>query len=213
MKTAIPFVIALLFVQSSFAQNIDQQYKNMPDRLNPTLSKENRLELIEYYKVRQSDSIQNRFGNTARILVRDTLLQYLKIQNTPNSTFEMLMLQKSETSTITGIIRTVCGPICHSSIRFYDDNWNPSNVQFKMPKTIEWLNKDSLASSTLDKKWVEEVLKDNFISLSYLPEKKQIIAQNNILLFLSEADRKVIEPLLYKKNISYRWVDKNWVKE
>lgn len=212
-KTILLIIVTLgLHLQAS-SQGIDKLYINMPDALNPTLSKQNRLELIEYYKVRQNDSILNRFGNQVHILERDTIQQRLVIQNTPNSTFEMMVIKKSETSSLIGIIRTVCAPVCSSSIRFYNSKWNLSSIQFKTPKASEWLNKDSLAVSTLDKKWVESILNDSFISLSFSTENHEIIAQNNILDFLSDMDKKAIAPLLINKSFSYKLVEKTWVKK
>lgn len=216
MKTLQQKTLLILFIWGIqlqvFSQGIDSIYINMPDALNPTLSKKNRMELIEYYKVRQNDSITNRFGNQVRIVARDTIQQRLVIQNTPNSTFEMMLIKKSETAYLIGIIRTVCAPVCSSSIRFYNSNWNMSNIQFKIPKATEWINKDSLAESTLDKKWVESILNDSFISLSFSADKHEIIAQNNILDFLSDIDRKAIAPLLINKSFSYKLVEKSWVK-
>jgi hypothetical protein len=198
--------------QTAFSQTIDAYYINMPDALNPTLSKQNRLELIEYFKAGKGDSITNRFGNQARIICRDTLQQRLVIQNTANSTFEMMVIKSSETSNLIGLIRTICGPVCNSAIGFYNTNWNAISLQFKTPKASEWLNTDSLAVSSVDKKWVENTINDSFISLSFSSEKQEIEAQNNILDFLSDADRKVIAPLLINNRFSYRLTEKNWVK-
>lgn len=212
-QITILILLWLCLQQSASSQIIDTYYINMPDALNPTLSKQNRMELMEYFKARKGDSITNRYGNQARIVCRDTLQQRLVIQNTANSTFEMMVIKKSETSTIIGFIRTICGPICSSAIRFYDTNWNPIPLQFKMPKTSEWLNTDSLTVSSLDKKWVENTINNSFITLSFSSEKQKIEAQNNILDFLSDADRKVIAPLLINKRFSYRLTEKNWVKD
>lgn len=209
-------LLILLFAGTqlqTFSQGIDSLYINMPDALNPTVSKQNRMELIEYYKVRQNDSITNRFGNQVRIVARDTIQQRLVVQNTPISTFEMMVIKRSETAQLIGIIRTVCTPVCSSSIRFYDANWNLSTLQFKMPKAAEWINADSLAASTLDKKWVGSILNDSFISLSFSAEKHEIIAQNNILDFLSDLDKKAIAPLLINKRLSYKLLEKAWVKK
>ena len=48
-------VICFLIVcfQGIMSQSIEKLYVNMPDFLNPTLSKQNRLELLEYHKAGQ----------------------------------------------------------------------------------------------------------------------------------------------------------------
>jgi len=195
------------------AQNIGNYYVNMPDRLNPTLSKQNRLELLEYYKAGQTDSITNRYGNHVRLLSVDTLNQMLVVKNTPISTFEMKVFKLNNESLAIGIIRTACGTICQSSIEFYDTAWNQVPLKFTMPKAIDWVNKDSLAAKNVDRQWVENVLENSFISLSFVADAKQIKVKNNSQEFMSAADRKIISPILKEKTLFYELEGQIWLRK
>ncbi len=188
-------------IQCLSSQNIENLYVNMPDGLNPTLTRQNRLELLEYYKAKQNDTIVNRFENPVNLLFFDSIQQCLVVQNTPVSTFEMKLFNlKAGTLTI-GIIHTVCGPICQSNIEFFDTAWKPINLKFRMPKAIEWLDKSKLKTTDVDIDWVKNVLETSFISLSFSRTDSAILAKNNTPEYLTETDLKKIKPLLNDKPI------------
>jgi len=194
----------LLFVSaSSMAQTIEKLYINMPDILNPTLSKQNRMELLEYHKAGQGDSIANLFKHQAYLLKFDTLNQHLSVKNTPTSTFEMKILNQADSTVIIGIIRTVCAPVCMSTIEFYDTAWNSIPVRFNMPTAIEWVDMNKIPAEKMDLQWVRSLMGISFVSLSFSDKDQSILAKNNTLDFISDVDRKVIAPYVSDKSISF----------
>ena len=199
--------------QTLTAQTIEKYYVNMPDVLNPTLSKQNRLELLEYHKAGQGDSIVNRLGNKAYLLSFDTINQRLVVRNTASSSFEMKILILNDSTQTIGIIRTVCGPICQSTVEFYDTVWNLIPIQFNMPKAIDWVDNGAFTTENVDRNWVENSLENSFISLSFDSKNQFIIAKNNSLEFLSEADRKLISPLVVDKKLLFRLEGLKWIFE
>jgi hypothetical protein len=206
-----------LFLLSSinlFSENLERYFINMPDKLNPTMTRKNRLELLEYHKAGKGDSIQNRFENNAYLETFDTLNNLIVVKNTASSTFEMKVMDISNGKPVVGIISTVCAPICQSSVEFYDTAWNKIAMQFNMPKAIQWIDNDKLANAVeLDKFWVNKILENSFISLQFDAENQWIIATNNSILFLSDNDRKVIAPLLNTKPIIFELKARTWVQK
>ena len=204
-------ILCLLFISvGSMAQTIEKWYVNMPDFLNPTLSKQNRLELLEYHKAGQGDSIANIFKHQAYLLKFDTLNQHITVKNTPTSTFEMKILNQADSTAIIGIIRTVCAPLCMSTIEFYDTAWNLIPVQFNMPTAIEWVDINKIPTEKIDLQWVKNLMGVSFVSLSFSDKDQTIQAKNNTLDFLSEVDRKVIAPYVSDKNLSFKLKDRTW---
>ena len=195
------------------AQNIEKLYVGMPDALNPTLSKQNRLELIEYYKSGHGDSIANRFGKSAHLQTLDSLSSFVQVKNTPSSTFTMKVLRLDDNRPVLGIIRTVCAPVCQSVIEFYDTTWKSIPLQFVIPKAIEWVNKIKVDSADLDLRWVESVLQNSFVSLSFDSVKRVIVAKNNSVDFMSDEDRKLIAPLLVDKPIRFELLNNIWQRK
>jgi len=195
------------------AQKVDKFYVNMPDDLHPTLSKQNRLELIEYHKAGKGDSIANRFENMAYLVSIDTVSNHLIVKNTASTTFEMKTITLNNNVPAIGIIRTVCGSICQSSVEFYDTAWHLLPIQFTMPKAIKWVNEEIYSTSTLDKVWINNILQTSFISLNFDKTKPIIVAKNNSLDFLCETDRDIISPLINNKLLTFKLVGLNWVQE
>ena len=202
---------SFVFLHGMYAQTVDKFYVNMPDGLNPILSKQNRMEMLEYHKAKSVDSIANRFGNMAHLISLDTLNNHLVVKNTENSTFEMKVIGTKDSVKIIGVIRTVCGPICQSSIAFYDTAWNQIPQQFEMPKAVDWLDAEKISMATVDKAWISNALAVNFISLSFNAVEQKIIAKNNSLDFLAEIDRKIITAFVIDKTLVFKLVDKVWV--
>jgi hypothetical protein len=206
--------LLILAGQGVFAQSIEKCYLGIPDVLCSVLPRKARLELLEYYKARQGDSIQNRFGNQSYLQVFDTLNNRIVIRNTQSITFEMKLLKSEDGMPLVGVINSVCSPICHSSIAFYDTAWNKISLQFTMPKAVQWIDGNKLAESPdLDKAWVSNVLETSFVSLQFDSAGQRIIATNNTAEFLGEADRKVIQPLLNKQPVVFELKGRLWVKK
>lgn len=199
--------------QALLSQTIEEWYINMPDILNVTLSRQNRLELLEYHKAHQSDSVANRFGNQAHLMSLDSLNQRIVVRNTASSTFEMKILNLEDSTKIIGIIRTVCAPVCLSTIEFYDMAWNVIPLQFTMPKAIKWMDEKSIPTNKIDLQWVCNVMDVSFISLSFSVQGQSLVARNNTLDFLSERDRKLLSPYVVKKTISFSLKNRIWVQE
>jgi len=101
-----------LIGQLSYSQTIENLYVNMPDFLNPTLSKQNRFELLEYHKAHLSDSTTNRFENQTSLVLMDTVNEHIVVKNTAVSSFDMKLLTLEDSTLVIGIIRTVCAPVC-----------------------------------------------------------------------------------------------------
>jgi len=209
------FVLCCLFLfgQGVMSQTVEKLYVGMPDVLNPSLTKQNRLELLEYHKAGQGDSVVNRFGNQSLLLNLDTLNQHILVKNTPTSTFEMKILTLEDSTKIIGIIRTVCAPVCLSSVEFYDSAWNTIPVQFDMPKAIEWLDVKGIPSDKIDIQWARNLMGVGFISLQFSDKSQLILAKNNTLDFLSDEDRKVIAPYVSDKTILFGLKDKVWQRK
>ena len=204
-------LMCLLFISvSTMAQTVEKWYVNMPDILNPTLSKQNRMELLEYHKAGQGDSIANIFKNQVYLLKFDTLNQQILVKNTPSSTFEMKILNLPDNSSIIGIIRTVCAPVCMSTIEFYDSAWNSIPVRFTMPAAIEWVDLNKIPAEKIDLQWVRSLMGISFVSLHFSDKDQSVLAKNNTLDYISDEDRKVIAPYVSDKNITFKLKDRTW---
>ena len=211
-KNNLLIIICLIIAQSLFSQTIEDCYVDMPDILNPTLSRQNRLELVGYHKAKQSDSVVNRFGNQAYLVSLDSLGKRIVVKNSSSSRFEMKVLLLDENVKVISIIRTICAPVCLSSVEFYDTAWNAIPVQFTMPKAIDWVNESALPKDQVDVQWIKNNLDIGFVSLTFTNQGQMIQATNNTLDFFSEADRKLISPFMNNSPILFKLSGRVWVR-
>ena len=208
-------VICFLIVcfQGLKSQSIEKLYVNMPDFLNPTLSKQNRLELLEYHKAGQGDSIANRFDHKACLMLFDSLQCHIVVQNTKSSSFEMKILYAEDSTALIAIIRTVCAPVCMSTIECYDTAWNLIPLRFIMPKAIEWIDLTAIPSGKTDIQWVKNLMDISFISLSFDDKNQTLVAKNNTIDFISAEDRKTIAPYVVDKTIAFVYKERIWQRK
>ena len=198
--------ILLIFLSSiTYALNVENCFSTMPNALLPVLTQQQRIELLEYYKAELGDSIENRFGNQSCIQFFDTTTQHLKVQTTESSTFELFILQPDTlTQPIIGIIRTICAPICHSSVAFYDSAWHTIPTPFDIPKAAEWINASALTENEDAKSLIQPFLSINFISLQFDAKNSTLVAFNNNLDFLTTEERKQVQPFIKQEAIHKR---------
>lgn len=212
-KTSLYLLTIILFLGSSVsAQYIEEVYKSMPDKYNPLLTQMQRFELLEYYKANQGDSVINKHGTKSFLLELDTVNHYLKVQNTEISqTALQLIPGKKEYSIM--MINTVCGNICRSYLRFFDENWEEKPINFTFPTAKSWLDTDKLSNESQEKQdYISNLLNVDFIEIELIPSENKMIVKNNSLDFLNKEDKKTIEPFLIKEPIVYHFTGKNWIR-
>ena len=206
MKKNNLIITLLLLSTTLFALDIENTFINMPNALLPVLKRQQRMELIEYYKADSAtDSITNVFGKESRISFFDKEKQHLKLQTTPSTTFELFIFQLDTTKlSVIGVIRTVCAPVCHSSVVFYDSEWRIVPTPFVIPKTTEWVDTDNLAKDENASVFVQPFLAVSFISLQFDAETATLAASNNNLDFLNKEEREKALPFVKQEAIKVK---------
>lgn len=72
-------------------QTIDKIFVQMPDSLMPYLTKNNKLDMIDFVKANMKSEVNNRLNGTSVMLTLDST--YLKIQMNPAVNIEMKLLK------------------------------------------------------------------------------------------------------------------------
>ena len=180
-------------------KNIGDYFVDMPLNLIPTLESSYRLELVENYRTSGKDTVQNMFGTSVKLLSLDTINQHINVKTTANSRFEMLLFRQNN-DTVIGIIYTVCAPVCSSYIHFYDSQWKKKAYSFPAYDITHWLK---AANSPEENKLVKDLVKADFIELSFNPKEQAVEVRNNSLEYLSEEENKMIENRVEEKVIYF----------
>ena len=204
-------ILYILFFLSApaFGQNVEKLFLEIPENLIPLLSKQNRFEMMEYYKANQQDSVKNKFGNYTKLELYDSINQHIVVSTTKNSQLEIKILNRSDSVKTIALINTILAPIQHSRISFYNSMWQKLSIDFLMPKATEWLKKDIFDKEDIDKIWISKLMDNSFVALNF--EGENIIAKNYALETMSVEEKKQILPFIEHKVLIFELNDNKWI--
>ncbi|MDD3038936.1 DUF3256 family protein [Bacteroides sp.] len=115
------FIIGVFSFTSIQAQEAKTLFINMPDSLNPILTKVNREDCIDFLENKMKAEVENRFGKKSEMT--DLSKDYIRIQMSPQTTWQMKLLALKDTTNVVCVITTACAPACDSNISFYTPAW------------------------------------------------------------------------------------------
>lgn len=126
MKKIVSLIILFSAMMPLSAQTMKDIISNMPDSITPLLTKNNRLNLIDYIEAGQKAVEKNRLAGESEMTHLTANRCVIKMTN--SSTFDFKLLQSPEPSI--GIITTLqSDKTLTSTIRYYSLDW-------KLTKTV-----------------------------------------------------------------------------
>lgn len=137
--TRLYFILSFfhLFILSSNAQTrIRDIYASTPDSIFPLLTKNNRLDQIDFRENNMQAVVKNKFDDHSELLVLND--KYLKLKLSEHCVVEMRLLSDSTFC----MVQTYNAPAPDSRIRFFDTNWNELHQTFERPSVDDFLSED-----------------------------------------------------------------------
>lgn len=209
MKKIILLCFLMASVISLHAQDAKSVFINMPDSLSPLLTKVNREDFADFLESKMKAVVKNRMEKMSEM--KEMTKDYLFLQTTSQSSFQLKLLQLNDTTKIICVVNTACAPVCDSRVLFYTPNWKeiPSKDYIEMPG-IEcfFLAPDSTQVETYN---------NARAPLNIYLLKADLSKDNNELTFtfttpeyLDGSEAKALEPFL-KKVLVYVWKDGRFV--
>ena len=119
--------VALWVVAPLRAQEAKTLFINMPDSLCPLLTKVNREDCIDFLESKMRAIVTNRFDQKTEMT--DLGKDYIRLQMTPQSTWQMKVLALNDSTSVVCTVATVCAPACDSDICFYTTDWQPLEAE------------------------------------------------------------------------------------
>ena len=137
-------VLFLLFLSVGCCQlsvvkaqpRIRDVYAEMPDSIFPLLTRNNRLDQIDFRENNMQGVVKNRFDDHSELLVLTD--RYLKLQLSERCLVEMRLLADSTVC----MVQTYSGPAPDSRVRRFDAAWNELPLGFELPSADDFLNDD-----------------------------------------------------------------------
>ena len=143
LKLKVLLLLMILPCMNTFAQstNMHTVFSNMKDEILPILTKNSRLDLIDYIDNNMQAKVRNRLdGFTTMETLTDN---YCRIKLAENSSMEIKLLKRENNDTIISIIRSAKIDAWDSYIKFYNLNWEElsSNDFFSLPAVETFIQK------------------------------------------------------------------------
>lgn len=156
------FILSMFNVQCSILNaqtRIRDIYAEAPDSIFPLLTKNNRLDQIDFRENNMKADVKNKFEDHSELLILSE--GYLKLQLSKHCIVEMRLLNDSTFC----MVQTYNAPASDSQIRLFDTSWN------ELPQTVERPSVDEFLS--------EDVDIDVRLALQALPLIKASLSENS----------------------------------
>ena len=175
----------------------------MPDSVMPLLTKNDRLDLIDFYEARMRAVVNNRFDGKSSL---DTLTEnFLRISYTPSADVTMRLLPVNDTTDILCMVTTAKAMVNDSRIAFFDAQWQPLNVApyLREPRIEDF--RSTVESDSARRAWNK--LDAFFRTYHLCAESTELKCTLTTPDYLSTDDRKEVLLYLRREPLTYRWIN------
>lgn len=126
-------LMALCCLGAAAETRIRDVFAETPDSIMPLLTKNNRLDMIDFRENNMQAVVRNRLEEPCELLVLTD--RYLQLRLSEHSTLEMRLLSDSTFC----MVQTVSGPARDSRVTLYDTAWHPLASQTQAPAVADFL--------------------------------------------------------------------------
>lgn len=216
MKQILYFILSIALAAPLQAQVVRKAFVNMPDSILPILTKVNRADCIDFLDSDMRALVKNRFDQQSEMtsLTED----YIAMQLSPQSRFEMKMLPITDSTHVICTIRTVCSKACDSQLQFFTHDWAPLDSKnfITLPSSTDFVPEKlpSQVADTLSTPWetlcaeadillMQASLSDTTSTLTFHYTTPQYMGKESANRFI---------PLLKTEAVSYTWQGGKFVR-
>lgn len=189
------------------AQNMSDIIKDMPDSIMPLLTKNDRLDFIDYLASNMKAEVTNRLGGKSEMTTISN--NYAHIRMTGNSEISFKLLP-TISDTIICMIHTYTSNGSDSKISFFNKKWEALTTEnyFEKPSTDKFISLPDTLTNTE---------KENLKNKVYIPFIKAENSKDNLELkltlttpkYMNTDDSKAIAPYI-KSEITMKWNGKRF---
>lgn len=186
------------------AQEMDAVFAAMPDTYMPQLESAWRKDLIDLYHSGKEAKLKNTMDGFSSL--QKLTDDYLLLQVTERSTVEMKLLPLVNETHVICMVTTVYGPVPDSRITFFTTEWKPlETAELFTPVSTDWYIKPDADTSSVAFVEAAARLDMDLRKYSLSPENQTLTAEYVTPQYLSETDRKAVEPFLKTEPKVYNW--------
>ena len=202
MKRFLPLIITLALGQALQAQKMRDVFAAMPDSVLGIMTKNNRLDCIDFIENDMEAKVRNRFDGFS--VLKALTVDYLDLQLTPNCRVEMKLLPAEDTLNYICVARTYSGPVT-----LYAPDWNvlPEEKWIPFPAYADfWETNDSVDKEEVSR--LQHLQDMRFVTASLQPDDMRL----TFVLQPGEVDKEEVERMKkVLRPVVYEWQGKRFV--
>ena len=173
MKRWIPLLMGLMAVQSLAAQKMRDVFATMPDSVLGLMTKNNRLDCIDFIENDMEAKVRNRFDGFT--VLKALTVDYLDLQLTKNCRVEMKLLPAGDSLNYICLSRTYSGPVPESVVELYTADWRemPGAEWIPRPAYADfWTEHDSVDAEEAER--LQRLQDMRFVQASLQPDDMRL---------------------------------------
>ena len=205
MKQILTILILWICTMSVSAQEMKTIFVNLPDSIEPLLTKVNKEDCVDFLDSGMKAVVKNRFDRSAELKVLTS--DYLQMQLSDVSTLELKLLPLKDSVRVICMVKTVCASACDSDIRFFDTKWNELDASDFLKYPVEdafYLPSDSLTDDVQELRAKSDIC---LMKASLSADDSSLTWEYTTPLTLHKDDREKLIPLLCKEPLIMQWVE------
>lgn len=201
-------LLFVTFIQVEAKTPMREWLTTMPDSVMPLLTKNNKLDFIDYYDAKMEAVVTNRLDGKSRM--SELTDDFLQISYTQSSNITMKLLPISDSTDVLCMITTIEGTVSDSRIAFFDAQWQPleTTLYFTEPCMEDF--RSTLQSDSTDGIW--DKMDIFFRTYSLEAENTELKCMLTTPDYLSTEDREKVIPCLRKEPLTYCWTNGKYLR-
>lgn len=198
------FLLSFVTFLHAEAQNpIRNWLVSMPDSVMPLLTKNNRLDFIDFYDAKMEAVVTNRLEGKSRMdMLTDDFVHF---GYTKSSEVTMKLLPVNDSTDILCMVTTARAAVGDSRIAFFDDQWHPLDaVSYIHEPCIEDFRSTLQSDSA---QWAWSKMDIFFRTYQLSAESTELKCVLTATEYLSKEDREEVAPYVRQEPLIYRWIN------
>lgn len=208
----LKYLFLLLLMAGAVGQArtpIRQWLVAMPDSVMPLLTKNNRLDFIDFLDSKMEAVVTNRLDGKSQMNVLTD--DYLHISYTRTCDVAMKLLPVADTVDVLCVVTTVKAAVDDSHVAFFDEAWRPIEVSLLFAEPILDDFKSVEVGDSVDAAWRKMDIFFKTYELS--PDTATLTCRLGATNFLNEEDGKEVIPYLKCDALVYFWEGGRFVRK
>lgn len=192
MKKILLVTLMSAFHLLSPAQTMREVFESMPDSLQALLTKNNRMDLLDFKESHMEARVTNRLDGQTTL---DTLTaDYLHVTLTDVSTLEMKIVHHKG-DTVLVVVHTAAAPVKDSTVKFYTAGWKEIAPLVQKPAFTAYEAKNRADLTEEELQLLMELADMELVEVSLSPES-QTLRYHLSLEIMNKENREKVKGLV-----------------